>query len=465
MVLYPAFYNSAMNTARLRESLLAIFADQDMLFDESAVAEYGVDLTTTFQAAPSAVVFPRHELQLQQLVQLARSAQLKLVPSGGRTGYSAGAVASAGEVVVSFERFNQLLKLDIAAKEMVVEPGVTLGTVQKQAKAAGLFFPVDFAPIETCQIGGNISTNAGGINVLHYGNMRQQVKGLRVVTGRGDVLVLGRGLVKNATGYDLMQLFIGAEGTLGFITEATLKLVPQPAPSSVVLMSLQHTASLAELLSELQNIATVYALEFFSHQALQYMLSANQAEAPFKTNAPFYLLCEFSQVSGQNIIEYLRSQQRVIDFIIADEQQQQLALWQYRLKISSALRQANPVKFDIAVRPTDMMAFMHQVDEEMQQYPMFERIWFGHVGDGNLHLNLIANNQQQVSAQLTEEVAHVIYSVVEKFRGAISAEHGVGLLKKPFLHYSVDPAEQAAMQAIKNHFDPDNILNPGKIFN
>ena len=361
---------------------------------------YGCDWTRFVAPAPIAVVFPTSVDQLTELVLWAREEQVPLVPSGGRTGLSGGAVAADGELVVSFERMNQILETDVVEGSVTVQAGVVTAALHAHAEALGWYYPVNFASSGSSQIGGNIATNAGGIHVIRYGMTRDQVTGLTVVTGRGDCLRLNRGLMKNNTGYDLRHLFVGSEGTLGFIAEATLKLIRPPQPACVMLLALGRMADATLVLDRFASRLTLNAFEFFSERALVHVMEATGAERPFASPSPYYVLLEFEQGMGdlaESAMEHAlaafdscTADALVQDGILAGSEAQNRELWQYREQISAAITPRTPYKNDLSVRVAEVPAFLEAIDDLVTAaYPDFELVWFGHIGDGNLHLNIL----------------------------------------------------------------------------
>ncbi|MBT8148055.1 MAG: FAD-binding oxidoreductase, partial [Gammaproteobacteria bacterium] len=431
------------------------------------------DWTSAYQPDPLAVVLPRDTDQVIALVKLANEIGFALVPSGGRTGLSGGAVACNREVVVAFDRMNQILDFNPVDRQVVCQPGVITEQLQQFAEQQGLFYPVDFASSGSSQIGGNVATNAGGIKVIRYGMTRQWVMGLKVVTGSGELLDLNRGLVKNATGYDFRQLFIGSEGTLGLIVEVSLALASPPEDPTVLLLAVSDMAASMEVLKLFQQRLTLSAFEFFSEQALQHVVDEKGLQRPFETRSPFYVLIEFENNSDAKLDEAMALFEScvesgwVLDGTISQSAGQAQSLWRLREDISETISRFTPYKNDISVKVSQVPEFLAQVDQLVSdRYPDFEIIWFGHIGDGNVHLNILKPTEldlqefQSRCAIVSEEV----FQLVNDYGGSISAEHGVGLLKKPFLKASRAPAEIACMQSVKKVFDPRGVLNPGKIF-
>ena len=453
-------------------SLANLFDDSDRSVADQDLTEYGQDWTRFYTPDPIAVVFPRTSEQVQDLVRIARAERIGLVPSGGRTGMSGGACAINREVVVSFEKMAAITGFSSDDATVTVEPGVVTANLQSYAENNGLFYPVDFGSSGSSHIAGNIATNAGGIRVIRYGMTRNWVAGLKVVTGNGDLLDLNGGLVKNNTGYDLRHLFVGSEGTLGFIVEATMKLTEQPLAATVVLLAIPNMSDCLSVLQVFRRKLVLNAFEFFSQNALEKVLSATSASRPITTESPYYVLLEFEQ-SDDSAMERAEAafttcleEELVLDGIIATSSQQNRQLWQYRERITEAITPRTPYKNDIAVRPSQVPSFLAAIDETTSRhFPEFEIVWFGHIGDGNLHLNILRPEDWGISEFKTacDELNHHILDRVQQFKGSVSAEHGIGLLKKAYLPYSRSPAEIDLLRHLKQVFDPDGIMNPGKL--
>lgn len=449
-----------------------IIGNYNVLIDRDSKNKYGKDLTQRYFPNPLAIVFPLKEKDVLDIVNLSNEHHLKLVPSGGRTGYSGGAVAINEEIIVSFEKMNKILSFNDKNKTVQCEPGLITKELQDFAKENNLFYPVDFASSGSSQIGGNIATNAGGIKVIRYGLTRNWVVGLRVVTGNGDILELNHGLIKNAAGYDLLHLFIGSEGTLGFITEATMKLTELPLSSKVILLSVNDNSHFIDILNVFRKIKYVTAFEFFSDKALKHVLEDSSLISPFPIKTPFYILLEYDsdKENDNSALQYSQcclDEGWVSDVIISDSIDQEKKLWQLRERISMSLLKYSPYKYDISVLPSKVSKFMMEIDILFKEnYPAFEIIWFGHVGDGNLHLNVLKPELMTSENFLhaCDKLSELVYKLIEDYQGSISAEHGIGLLKKGFLHYSKSENEINYMKCIKKVFDTNNIMNPLKVF-
>lgn len=460
-------------TSGVLAALSEIVGEDWVKTDPADLQTYGTDWTRQFPVAPSVIVMPKTVAEVQAVVELANEIPFKLVPSGGRTGLSGGAVATAGEVVLVLDRMNQILDFNAADRQVTCEAGVVTEQLQQFAERQGLFYPVDFASSGSSQLGGNVATNAGGIKVIRYGMTRSWVTGMKVVTGRGDLLDLNRGLTKNATGYDFRHLFIGSEGTLGIVVELTMALSAPPQDPAVLILGVEDMTQTMPVLEAFQNRLSLTAFEFFSEQALQHVIAEKNLARPFETASNFYALIEFEQRSEEDLeaamalFEHCLEQGWIVDGTISQSLTQAESLWRLREDISETIAQFTPYKNDIAVRVSAVPQFLKDVDSLVrEQYPEFEIIWFGHIGDGNVHLNILKpeNLEAQLFFEQCGSVSNQVFSLVQQYGGSVSAEHGVGLLKKPYLNYSRDPQEIEYMRLIKQAFDPNGVLNPGKVF-
>ena len=459
------------------ESILAVLADivgpDRVLTDADSLLHYGRDWTRAYTPAAGAVVLPASVDQVQEIVRLAARENLAIVPSGGRTGLSAGAVARNGELVLALDRLNRIEDFNPVDRTVRCGAGVVTAQLQQFAEEQGLFYPVDFASSGSSQIGGNISTNAGGIKVIRHGMTRDWVAGLKLVTGSGELLDLNRGLVKNNAGYDLRQLVIGAEGTLGVVVEATMSLSRQPQKLAVMVLGVPDMASIMAVLAAFQGSIELCAFEFFSELALCKVVEHQGLQRPFATTTEYYALLEFEQPDEQateqamGLFEHCMEQGWVLDGVISQSVAQAANLWRLREDISETLSRWTPYKNDISTVVSRVPKFLAEVEALVTaSYPAFEVVWYGHIGDGNLHLNILKPDTMAIDEfqQRCGEVSTQVFEIVQRHGGSISAEHGVGLLKKDYLHFSRSPLEIEIMRQIKRVFDPQGIMNPGKIF-
>ena len=449
------------------------FDDSQIKTDADSLEYWGKDWTKHFAPAPSAIIFPKSTEQVQAIVRLANEHHIVLTPSGGRTGLSAGAVASNGEIVVSMDKMNKIGQFYPADRMVEIEAGVITEQLQQFAEAQGLYYPVDFASAGSSQIGGNIGTNAGGIKVIRYGLTRQWILGLTVVTGKGDILHLNRGMIKNATGYDLRHLFIGSEGTLGIVTHAQIKLERLPQDLTVMVLGMDEFDHVMQVLSAFQAQIDLTAFEFFDSVAIDKVLASGHVQEPFSERSKYYALIEFEAPyepimdKAMSIFEACMENGWVIDGVMSQSIAQAAELWKLREYISETISVFTPYKNDISVLISHVPNFIHDIETVVNaNYPDFEICWFGHIGDGNLHLNILKpqNLDKDSFFEKCKSVNDHVFAVVQKYQGSVSAEHGVGMTKKPYLHYTRSETELDYLRAIKQVFDPNNIMNRGKVF-
>jgi len=460
-----------MSDAPLAE-LTRCLPDLRLLTEPGDLEHYGRDWTRRWTPAPLAIALPASVDDVLAIVRWANRRQVAIVPSGGRTGLSGGAVAAHGELVLSLERMNRVLDFDAVDRTLTVQAGITLQAVHEAARGHGLAYPVDFAARGSCSIGGNIATNAGGIRVIRYGNTREWVAALKVVAGNGELLELNRALIKNSSGYDLRQLMIGSEGTLGIVVEATLKLTDPPPSSQVMLLALPDMDALMQVFALFRARLALQAFEFFTDRALQNVL-AHGAQRAIDGDYPYYVVTEFDAVDERApeaalaAFEHALEQGWVSDGVIAQSEAQGAALWRLREGITESLAPRRPYKNDVSVRVSLVPAFLHEMQALLaREYPQTEVVWFGHIGDGNLHINVLRPDELAEEAFIAqcEHVTRLLAETLQRHGGSISAEHGIGLVKRAYLESTRSAAEIQLMQGVRHVFDPNGILNPGKLF-
>lgn len=460
-----------MSDARLAD-LAQRLPQLRLLTGTSDLEHYGRDWTRRWTPAPLAIALPTEVDEVQTIVRWANAQQVAIVPSGGRTGLSGGAVAAHGELVLSLERMNRVLDFNPIDRTLVVQPGMVLQNVHEAARAHGLIYPVDFAARGSCSIGGNIATNAGGIRVIRYGNTREWIAGLKVVTGNGELLELNRGLIKNSSGYDFRQLMIGSEGTLGIVVEATLRLTDAPPPSQVMLLALPDMDALMKVFGLFRSRLGLQAFEFFTDVALKHVL-AHGAQRALDGEHAYYVVTEFdapdeaAQDAALAVFEHALEQGWVSDGVIAQSEAQAAALWRLREGITESLAPHRPYKNDVSVRISAVPAFLHEMQALLErEYPQTEVVWFGHIGDGNLHINVLRPEGLAEPAFIAqcEHVTALLADALHRHGGSISAEHGIGLVKRDYLESTRSAAEIALMRGVRQVFDPLGLLNPGKLF-
>jgi FAD/FMN-containing dehydrogenase len=443
-----------------------------LLTERGDLEHYGCDWTRRWTPAPLAIALPTSVEEVQGIVRWANERSVAIVPSGGRTGLSGGAVAANGELVLSLERMNRALGFDAADRTLTVQPGMPLEAVHAAAREHGLIYPVDFAARGSCSIGGNIATNAGGIRVIRYGNTREWIAGLKVVAGNGELLDLNRALVKNSSGYDFRQLMIGSEGTLGIVVEATLRLTDPPPPAQTMLLALPDMDAVLSVFGLFRAKLALQAFEFFTDVALKHVL-AHGAQRALDGEHPYYVVTEFdapdeaAQDAALAVLGEGMEQGWIVDGTIAQSESQAAALWRLREGITESLAPHKPYKNDVSVRIGAVPAFLHAMQALLaREYPHIEVVWFGHIGDGNLHINVLkpAGMADADFIAQCEHVTKLLAATLKEHGGSISAEHGIGLVKRPYLDSTRSTTEIALMRGVRKVFDPKGILNPGKLF-
>lgn len=445
-----------------------------ILTDERSKEFYGRDWIKDFTPAPCLIVLPETIEQVQHVIKTCGNLVYGVVPSGGRTGLSGGATAINGEVVLSLERMRSILEVNTTDRTIRCQAGVPLERIQIEAQNNGLYFPVDFSTRGSAQVGGNISTNAGGIRVIRYGNMREWVLGLTVVTGSGEILELNGSLFKNNSGYDLRSLFVGSEGTLGVVVEATLRLTSPPKGIARIMCGLTSTEAALPLLAFCRGkLRDLSAFEFIDQSSFHEVITRRKLRDPFSERYNAYVLveCELNTRDAQDEIATTFGEAYekglIVDVVVSESQAQAQELMNIRDLISETLSTHYTIhKNDISVPVTAIPSFIKQLEESITKaYAQFKVVIFGHVGDGNLHVNVLKPAEMTDAAfwESCKEADHTIFKTVQQFKGSVSAEHGVGLLKREFIGYTRSAAEIELMRGIKRVFDPKGIMNPGKV--
>lgn len=428
-----------------------------------------------------AVVKPSDTSEVAAIVKLCGQYRIPLVPQGGNTGLVLGSIPdqSGSAIVLSLSRLNRVRSIDSANQTITVEAGCVLAQVQEAAAQEQRLFPLSLASEGSCTIGGNLATNAGGTAVLRYGNARELCLGLEVVTAQGEIWDGLRALRKDNTGYDLRDLFIGSEGTLGIITAATLKLFPEVSSTSVALVALNDIQDAVKLLNLAQAMSqtSLTGFEVMNAHSLQAVqLAFPQYRRAFSQTYAYTVLIELSsatsQIENDALLESLISSAMeglgVQDAILASSLAQAKELWTLRESISAAqAKLGKNIKHDISLPISAIAEFIHLTETRLQSnYPGCRIINFGHLGDGNLHYNITAPEGIEDTLFLNEQAAvnRIIHDAVHQFGGSISAEHGIGTLKKEELQRYKSEVELRMMRHIKQALDPLNLMNPGKLF-
>jgi FAD/FMN-containing dehydrogenase len=437
-----------------------VVGGDDVLVDPEVTASYVTDWTGRFTGSTPAVVRPGSTAEVAELVALAREHAVALVPQGGNTGLVAGAVPLAGEVVVSMARLSDLGPVDRLAGQVTAGAGATLAGLAAHAAASGLAFGVDLGSRDSATVGGMVATNAGGLHVVRHGAMRAQVVGVEAVLGTGQVISRLGGLIKDNTGYDLAQLLCGSEGTLGVVTAARLRLVAPPAQVVTALVGVGTVEGAVALAAELRRALTdLQALELMTGPSLRLVADHLSAPPPVAPDAGAYLLVEVGAAVDPlpGLAAAIDGAAGVLDTAVATERADRTRLWRWREAHSEAAAPLGSVhKLDVTLPAGEMARFCADVvDRVAVARPGATMLLFGHVGDGNVHVNVVGPPADD------EGVDDVVLALVVERGGSISAEHGIGTLKRRWLERDRSAAEVTAMRSIKAALDPDAILNPG----
>ena len=444
------------------------------------MAGYLTDWRRRFTGHARAVLRPASTDEVAALVQLCAQHHVPIVPQGGNTGLVLGSVPdqSGTAVVLSLSRLNRIRAVDPINDTLTAEAGCTLHQVQQAAEVHDRLFPLSLASEGSCSIGGNLATNAGGTAVLRYGNTRELTLGLEVVTAQGEIWNGLRGLRKDNTGYDLRDLFVGSEGTLGIITAAVLKLFALPAARTTALFALESVRDALDLLAVARQHcgANLTGFELMSDFCLQLVeRHFNTLRMPFSQRYPHYVLLELSTTEPEayavaqleSLAEQALEKSLVKDVVVATSLSQTDSLWALREHISDAQgAEGKNIKHDIALPVSCIADFIKDTDAELQRgFPGCRMVTFGHLGDGNLHYNVSAPLKQDDESFLREQAAvnRIVHDRVHHYGGSISAEHGLGALKRDEILRYKSGTEMAMMSAIKRALDPLNLMNPGKV--
>ncbi|MBS1175239.1 MAG: putative FAD-linked oxidoreductase [Burkholderiaceae bacterium] len=441
---------------------------------------FHTDERNRYHHAPLAVVLPDSVAQISTIVQLCGKHGVAIIAQGGNTGLVGGCAVleNTPSIILNLNRLSQIISIDALNQTMTVQAGATLAQVQAAARAQNLLFPLSLASEDSATIGGNLATNAGGTQVLCYGTMRDLCLGLEVVLADGQVLSALNTLRKNNTGYDLKHLFIGAEGTLGIITQAVLKLYPMPATRQVALIACNDLHSILTAFTTLrQNLdARLTAFEMIAPYALSLVCSHLNCVHPWQSAPMYTALIEISQPTLaadetlHTTLVDLMATQTVQNTLIAENLSQAEQFWRMREQISAAQKaQGKNIKHDVSVPISAIAQFIEQTNVALaQKYHGIQTVVFGHMGDGNVHYNVsmgtaFANADALMAHEST--INQIVYEHVQAFNGSISAEHGIGLLKRDLMPTIKSKVELKTMHAIKKTLDPNNLMNPHKIFN
>jgi FAD/FMN-containing dehydrogenase len=459
--------------------LRALIGADGVLTEAADTAPFLVDERRLYRGSALAVVLPRDVGQVAQIVDWCRQHHIGLVPQGGNTGYCGGATPdeSGRQLLLSLRRLNRIRGVDADNFSLTAEAGCVLANVQQAAEAAERFLPLSLGSEGSCQIGGNLATNAGGLNVVRYGMARDLVLGIEAVLPDGQVLHGLKSLRKDNTGYDLKSLLIGSEGTLGVITAATLKLWPRLRSSATAFVGIARPEDAVQLLGRLKAQAgeRLSSFELLPRIAIELtMRHIGGVTDPLTAVYPWYILCELTSAADEPLSELLQQTLAdaaecsvVLDAALASSERVRAAFWRLRETVPEAQRHAGvSLKHDISVPVASLPQFINQASLWVRQHVHDGvLVCYGHAGDGNLHFNVNCIERERAAAFLAQEpqIRRAIHDLVATFAGSISAEHGIGRLKREELQRYASPVALGAMRAIKQALDPTGIMNPGKL--
>jgi len=464
-----------LNLQKLKKTL----GPKGWIEDKEIIEPYLVEERGLFKGKSSLLLKPQNTEEVSKILKLCNEHNIKVVPQGGRTGLCGGTIPSENgkEIMLSLERMNNIKELNEENFTITVEAGCILNNIQNIADEKKFLFPLSLASEGSCTIGGNISTNAGGINVLRYGMARDLVLGIEVVLANGEIWNNLISLRKDNRGYDLKQLFIGSEGTLGIITSAVLKLFPAPRNIETALFAIPNPDAAIELLGLARSASAdlLNAYELVSRVGMEMVIkNIPGAKEPLKEKYKWYILIEFSSSSKNNLrqqiedlFELALNKNIVLDGVIAESTQQRKELWTLRDGLNEAQKpEGGSIKHDISVPINNVSKFIYSASKCVEEFiPNSRVVAFGHIGDGNIHFNISQPLKQDKKEFLNKwtDVNKLVFDIVKNLDGSFSAEHGIGKLKREELQNYNPTIEINLMKSIKSSFDPNNILNPGKV--
>ena len=464
----------AIRDSRLNSSLLSQLASvvgaPNLKTAEADRVAYGVDALKRGHPA-DAVVLPASTHEVAQVVRLCAAHLVPIVPRGGGTGYTGGAVPLAGGIVLSLERMNRILEIDERNLIAVVEPNVVTGDLQDAVEKVGLFYPPDPASLRQSAIGGNVAECAGGPRAFKYGTTKQYVLGLEAVLPTGEVIETGGKVVKNVVGYDLTQLLVGSEGTLAIITKIILRLVPRPPLQATLRASFRHVNDAVDAVTRIIRARVVpAALELADGDCLEAVARYLDVRSLAPEGTGAILLLEVDGIPQAVEDEARRVEEACRDagateILRARDAAERQELWRVRRELSPALKTIAPVKYnhDVVV-PKGRIPELFALVQSIRQRLDLTIPCFGHAGDGNIHVNVMANPAREGEIERAHEAEQLLFEGVVALEGSISGEHGIGFAKKPFVPLELSPEEIALMKRVKAAFDPHGLLNPGKMF-
>lgn len=447
---------------------------QSFLFlDQDICKQYGHDETEDLNFPPQIVVKPQNTQQISEIVKLANHYHVPVTPIGGRTGLSGGALSIHGGIALSMELFNSILEIDEKNLQVITQPGVITQVLRDTLAQKGLFYPVDPSSQGSCFIGGNVAENSGGARAVKYGVTKDYILNLEVVLPTGEIIWTGANTLKNATGYNLTQLMVGSEGTLGIVTQIVLKLLPLPTHNVLMLVPFYQATQACEAVSAIFRAGiTPSALEFMERDAITWTMKyVDGVNVPVGDNIQAHLLIEvdgnYPEIlfqEAEKIMNVLENYE-IDEILFADTEDQKNALWKLRRAVGEAVKSNSIYKEEDAVVPRyELPTLLKAVKDAGKKYG-FHSVCYGHAGDGNLHINIIKGDMSDADwqTQVPKGIVEIFQETV-RLKGTLSGEHGIGFVQKNYMPIAFSNVELSLMKAIKSVFDPNGILNPGKIF-
>ncbi|HMH20534.1 MAG TPA: FAD-linked oxidase C-terminal domain-containing protein [Puia sp.] len=462
----------ALMTRELEDQFRKIVGDRYIVLDEESLHHYAHDETEQLHYLPDLVLKPRTAEEISAIMRICDRHRIPVTPRGAGTGLSGGALPQAGGVLISTERMNSILEIDEKNLQVITEPGVITETLQNAVKEKGLFYPPDPSSRGSCFIGGNVAENSGGPKAVKYGVVKDYVLNLQLVLPGGEIIWTGANVLKNATGYNLTQLIVGSEGTLGIVTKIVLKLIPLPKYDLLMLAPFRSLEQAGEAVGAIFRAGfTPSALELVEIDALKITSRFVETVLPITDDIEAHLIIEVdgnhqdTLLAEMEAIATLLTDHGAGDIFFADDAQQKEELWKMRRRVGEAVKLAGyMIEEDTVVPRAALPALIRGVKELGKQYD-FEAVCFGHAGDGNLHIRIrkegVSNSQDD--PQLVESL-RALFGLVKDLGGTISGEHGIGLIQKGYMDIVFSEVQMELMRGIKRVFDPNNILNAGKIF-
>ena len=449
-----------------------IVGDKCVYTDSNSLHKYGKDETENLTYKPEVVLKPNNTEEVSEIMSYCNSYKIPVTPIGGRTGLSGGALSIYGGVGLSMERFNKIIEIDTHNLQATVEPAVITQVFQEAVEEKGLFYPPDPASRGTCFIGGNLSENSGGPKAVKYGVTKDYVLNLEIVLPNGEIIWTGANVLKNATAYNLTQLLVGSEGTLGVITKAVFRLIPLPTRDVLMLVPFYKSEKACEAVPEIFKAGiTPSVMEFMERDAIEYVMKFNDISINIENNIEALLLIE---VDGNDVDVLMKDAELILsvvekfeigEVLFAESQAEKDKLWEMRRKVGESVKSHSVYKEEDTVVPRYRLPDLLNGVKKIGNKYGFQSVCYGHAGDGNLHVNIIRGDlsDKEWEVDLPEWISE-IFELTVSLGGTISGEHGIGLVQKRYMPIAFNQTQIDLMKAIKDVFDPNGIMNPGKIF-